>query len=129
MNRRQQPQTPPTQQRPRQPQQQQQQPKQQQSKQQQQQQSQSYSPNQIPAQVSIPQAISILVSRINFLETKMVASSSIVEVPTAQLEEMTNRIVKLEFELLNAKDHIVKLQSFALASQQQPDFADLSEDV
>ena len=121
MNRRQQP-APPTpiqRQRPAQ-QQQQQQPRQQQQQQQprQQQQHQEQSYNQIPSQVSIPQAISILVSRINFLETKI--ASSVAEVPTAKFEEMTNRIVKLELELLNATNHIMKLQ---------PDFADLTEDV
>ena len=123
MNRRQQP-APPTpiqRQRPaqQQQQQQQQQPRQQQQQQQpRQQQHQEQSYNQIPSQVSIPQAISILVSRINFLETKI--ASSVAEVPTAKFEEMTNRIVKLELELLNATNHIMKLQ---------PDFADLTEDV
>ena len=128
MNRRQQPQNQPPQrpgqghsQHQRRPVQQQQPPPQQQQK---------YSPNvasspqQIPPQVSIPQAISILVARINFLENKMASSNSVESdnsvseessrIASQHLEEMSSRIVKLELELLTTKDHILKLQSLAL---------------
>jgi hypothetical protein len=122
MNRRQ-PSTPP-----RPPQQQQQQQRQQRQPQQQQQQasvkqstpSTQYNPNsvnrQLPAQVTIPQAISILVARINQLEDKCAIKlddNTTVD-DSKQMEEMTSRIVKLELELLSAKDHIMKLQSFTL---------------
>jgi hypothetical protein len=121
MNRRQQPAPP------RPPQQQQQQQQQRQQRQPQQTASakpasapsQQYNPNsanrQLPAQVTIPQAISILVARINQLEDKCVATttSQVVDDSNA-MEEMTARIVKLELELLSAKDHIMKLQSFTL---------------
>jgi hypothetical protein len=78
-----------------------------------------YNPNsanrQLPAQVTIPQAISILVARINQLEDKCVNTTpSRVEDDSNAMEEMTARIVKLELELLSAKDHIMKLQSFTL---------------
>ena len=70
----------------------------------------------MPAQVTIPQAISILVSRINHIETAQHTQSQqpVAVQPDNKLEEMTARIVKLEFELLSAKDHIMKLQSFTL---------------
>lgn len=84
--------------------------------------SQQYNPNsanrQLPAQVTIPQAISILVARINQLEDKCavkvadMVDSSVDD--SKAMEEMTARIVKLELELLSAKDHIMKLQSFTL---------------
>ena len=119
MNRRQQPAPP------RPPQQQRQQraaaPTQQQQRQQppQQQQQQQYNPNvqrQIPAQVSIPQAISILVARINQLEDKCGAEplTDTTDTTSEQMEEMTKRIVKLELELIAAKDIILKLQAFAI---------------
>ena len=81
-----------------------------------------YNPNsanrQLPAQVTIPQAISILVARINQLEDKCANKHDDVVDTTVddskQMEEMTARIVKLELELLSAKDHIMKLQSFTL---------------
>lgn len=82
--------------------------------------SQQYNPNsanrQLPAQVTIPQAISILVARINQLEDKCTAATtpSRVEDDSNAMEEMTARIVKLELDLLGAKDHIMKLQSFTL---------------
>jgi hypothetical protein len=83
------------------------------------QQQQKYNPNvsrQIPAQVSIPQAISILVARINYLEDKCgVESDVVVEDTTSEkMEDMTKRIVKLEAELVSAKDIILKLQAFAI---------------
>lgn len=123
MNRRQQP--PP----PRPPTQQQQQ------RQQQQQQSASrpmstptptYNPNsankQLPPQVTIPQAISILVARINQLEDKcaMPQEPAPAQVDTKQMEEMAARIVKLEMDLLSAKDHIMKLQSITLLNVAKP---------
>jgi hypothetical protein len=119
MNRRQQPAPP------RPPQQQQQQRQQKQQKQPQQTASapsQQYNPNsanrQLPAQVTIPQAISILVARINQLEDKCaVKVSDMVDSSVDDsnaMEEMTARIVKLELDLLGAKDHIMKLQSFTL---------------
>ena len=115
MNRRQQPAPP------RPPQQQQRPPVQQQRQQppQQQQQQQQYNPNvqrQIPAQVSIPQAISILVARINQLEDKCGAEplTNTMDTTSEQMEEMTKRIVKLELELVTAKDIILKLQAFAI---------------
>jgi hypothetical protein len=83
-------------------------------------QQQTYNPNlKLPAQVTIPQAISILVSRINHIETaqhtqSQSQQSTVVVQPDNKMEEMTARIVKLEFELLSAKDHIMKLQSFTL---------------
>lgn len=95
--------------------------------QQQQQQVPQYNPNsvgmQLPPQVTIPQAISILVARINQLEDKYATTPSTpntVEIPvpvvdTKQMEEMASRIVKLEMDLLSAKDHIMKLQSFTLS--------------
>jgi hypothetical protein len=80
-----------------------------------------YNPNsanrQLPAQVTIPQAISILVARINQLEDKCAVATtpdSRVEDESKIMEEMTARIVKLELDLLGAKDHIMKLQSFTL---------------
>lgn len=87
--------------------------------QQQQQQQQQYNPNvqrQIPAQVSIPQAISILVARINYLEDKCGAETlpNATDNTAEQMEEMTKRIVKLELELISAKDIILKLQAFAI---------------
>lgn len=98
----------------------------QQQQQQYQQQQQQYNPNnagkQLPPQVTIPQAISILVARINQLEEKYASvetpSTTEVHVPvvdTKQMEEMAARIVKLEMDLLSAKDHIMKLQSFTLS--------------
>jgi hypothetical protein len=113
-------------------------PTQQRQQQQQQQQSQpagrpmtapTYNPNsvnkQLPPQVTIPQAISILVARINQLEDKC-AMPQINQVPvhtqvdTKQMEEMATRIVKLEMDLLSAKDHIMKLQSVALLNVAKP---------
>ena len=82
--------------------------------------SQQYNPNsanrQLPAQVTIPQAISILVARINQLEDKCANTTNTIQVADDSniMEEMTARIVKLELELLSAKDHIMKLQSFTL---------------
>ena len=115
MNRRQQP-APPRQQ----PQQRQPTPQQKQLQQQQQQQkAPQYNPNvsrQLPAQVTIPQAISILVSRINQLEDKCGADANVV-VDTSdneKMEDMTKRIVKLELELMSAKDIIMKLQTLAI---------------
>jgi hypothetical protein len=118
MNRRQ-PATPP-----RPPQQQQQQQRQQRQPQQQASVKQTtpstqYNPNsanrQLPAQVTIPQAISILVARINQLEDKCAIKIDDTTVDDSkQMEEMSARIVKLELELLSAKDHIMKLQSFTL---------------
>jgi hypothetical protein len=83
------------------------------------QQQQQYNPNvqrQIPAQVSIPQAISILVARINQLEDKCGAEplTNMTDTSSEQMEEMTKRIVKLELELVTAKDIILKLQAFAI---------------
>jgi hypothetical protein len=83
------------------------------------QQSQKYNPNvsrEIPAQVSIPQAISILVARINHLEDKCGAETltNTADTTSEQMEEMTKRIVKLELELVTAKDIILKLQAFAI---------------
>jgi hypothetical protein len=81
----------------------------------------------MPAQVTIPQAISILVSRINHIETaqhtqsqSQSQQSTVVVQPDNKMEEMTARIVKLEFELLSAKDHIMKLQSFTLDMAKLP---------
>jgi hypothetical protein len=90
-----------------------------QQQQKQQQQQQQYNPNiqrQMPAQVSIPQAISILVARINQLEDKCGAETltNITDTSSEQMEEMTKRIVKLELELVTAKDIILKLQAFAI---------------
>ena len=127
MNRRQQP-APPRQQ---QPQQRQPTPQQKQLQQQQQQQQQQkapqYNPNvsrQLPAQVTIPQAISILVSRINQLEDKCGTDANVV-VDTSdneKMEDMTKRIVKLELELMSAKDIIMKLQTLAIDKQMtEPD--------
>ena len=88
--------------------------------QQQQYQQQQYNPNiqrQMPAQVSIPQAISILVARINQLEDKCGAetlTNTSDNTTSEQMEEMTKRIVKLELELIAAKDIILKLQAFAI---------------
>ena len=116
MNRRQQPAPP------RPPQQQRQQravaPPQQQQRQQPSQHDQ-YNPNgqrPIPAQVSIPQAISILVARINHLEDKFGAETltDTADTSSEQMEEMTKRIVKLELELIAAKDIILKLQACAI---------------
>jgi len=82
-----------------------------------------YNPNsankQLPSQVTIPQAISILVARINQLEDKCAMPQMSQEpvhahVDTKQMEEMAARIVKLEMDLLSAKDHIMKLQSITL---------------
>lgn len=81
---------------------------------------QKYNPNsatrQLPAQVTIPQAISILVARINQLEDKCASRAvpEVVEEDSDKMEEMAARIVKLEMDLLSAKDHIMKLQSFTL---------------
>ena len=81
---------------------------------------QQYNPNsatrQLPAQVTIPQAISILVARINQLEDKCASRpvSDVVVEDSAKMEDMAARIVKLELELMSAKDHIMKLQSFTL---------------
>ncbi len=97
-----------------------------------------YNPNsvgkQLPPQVTIPQAISILVARINQLEDKCAAPTTptTIEVPvpvvdTKQMEEMASRIVKLEMELLSAKDHIMKLQSFTLNMAVKPQVAPLNE--
>jgi hypothetical protein len=92
---------------------------QQQQQQMQQQQQPKYNPSvsrQIPAQVSIPQAISILVARINQLEDKCSSESNVLveDTTSEQMEEMTKRIVKLELELVSAKDIILKLQAFAI---------------
>lgn len=84
-------------------------------------QSYQYNPNaskQLPPQVTVPQAISILVARINQLEDKCASPAPPVEVPAVnakQMEDMAARIVKLEMDLLSAKDHIMKLQSFTLS--------------
>jgi hypothetical protein len=133
MNRRQQPAPPrpPTQQ-----------PRQQQQQQQQQQQSRpastptpTYNPNsankQLPPQVTIPQAISILVARINQLEDKC-AVPQMSQIPvsdTKQMEEMAARIVKLEMDLLNAKDHIMKLQSITLLNVAKPSTTTVDADA
>ena len=88
-----------------------------------------YNPNsankQLPPQVTIPQAISILVARINQLEDKcavpqMSPVSPPAQVDTKQMEEMASRIVKLEMDLLSAKDHIMKLQSITLLNVVKP---------
>jgi len=88
-----------------------------------------YNPNsankQLPPQVTIPQAISILVARINQLEDKcavpqMSQVSATAQVDTKQMEEMAARIVKLEIDLLSAKDHIMKLQSITLLNVAKP---------
>ena len=110
MNRRQQPAPP------RPPQQQQRQQRTSAPSAQQQRQPQEYNPNvqrQIPAQVTIPQAISILVARINQLEDKC-GAEPLTDTTSEQMEEMTKRIVKLELELVTAKDIILKLQAFAI---------------
>lgn len=85
-----------------------------------------YNPNsankQLPPQVTIPQAISILVARINQLEDKC-AVPQMSQIPvsdTKQMEEMAARIVKLEIDLLSAKDHIMKLQSITLLNVAKP---------
>lgn len=85
-----------------------------------------YNPNsankQLPPQVTIPQAISILVARINQLEDKC-AVPQMSQIPvsdTKQMEEMAARIVKLEMDLLSAKDHIMKLQSITLLNVAKP---------
>ena len=119
MNRRQQPAPPRQQPQQRQPTPQQKQLQQQQQQQQQQQKAPQYNPNvsrQLPAQVTIPQAISILVSRINQLEDKCGTDANVV-VDTSdneKMEDMTKRIVKLELELMSAKDIIMKLQTLAI---------------
>lgn len=101
--------------------------------QQQQQQVPQYNPNmsskqmQLPAQVTIPQAISILVARINQLEDKCSVVEPAPVVDTKQMEEMASRIVKLEMDLLNAKDHIMKLQSFTLNIASKPIVAPIIE--
>ena len=85
-----------------------------------------YNPNsankQLPPQVTIPQAISILVARINQLEDKcaMPQEPAPAQVDTKQMEEMAARIVKLEMDLLSAKDHIMKLQSITLLNVAKP---------
>ena len=85
-----------------------------------------YNPNsankQLPPQVTIPQAISILVARINQLEDKcaMPQEPASAQVDTKQMEEMAARIVKLEMDLLSAKDHIMKLQSITLLNVAKP---------
>jgi hypothetical protein len=85
-----------------------------------------YNPNsankQLPPQVTIPQAISILVARINQLEDKcaMPQEPAPPQVDTKQMEEMASRIVKLELDLLSAKDHIMKLQSITLLNVAKP---------
>ena len=113
-------------------------PSQQQQARQQQQQSQrpastptpTYNPNsankQLPPQVTIPQAISILVARINQLEDKCAVPqmSQIPVTDTKQMEEMAARIVKLEMDLLSAKDHIMKLQSITLLNVAKPSLVD-----
>ena len=85
-----------------------------------------YNPNsankQLPPQVTIPQAISILVARINQLEDKC-AVPQMSQIPvsdTKQMEEMAARIVKLEMDLLSAKDHIMRLQSITLLNVAKP---------
>lgn len=72
--------------------------------------------NQIPPQVTIPQAISILVARINQLENRVPTSSMSEPVHDNSdvVEELHQRITRLESELFNAKDHIMKLQSVTL---------------
>jgi hypothetical protein len=92
-----------------------------------------YNPNsankQLPPQVTIPQAISILVARINQLEDKC-ALPQMSQVPvtekvdTKQMEEMAARIVKLEMDLLTAKDHIMRLQSITLLNVAKPPLVD-----
>lgn len=121
MNRRQQP--PP----PRPPTQQQRQQQQQQSARPMSTPTPTYNPNsankQLPPQVTIPQAISILVARINQLEDKCVMPQEVAPaqvVDTKQMEEMAARIVKLEMDLLSAKDHIMKLQSITLLNVAKP---------
>jgi hypothetical protein len=87
-----------------------------------------YNPNsankQLPPQVTIPQAISILVARINQLEDKcavpQMATPEQPQVDTKQMEEMAARIVKLEMDLLTAKDHIMRLQSITLLNVAKP---------
>jgi len=74
--------------------------------------------------VTIPQAISILVARINQLEDKCAMPQQMSvpteQVDTKQMEEMAARIVKLEMDLLSAKDHIMKLQSITLLNVAKP---------
>lgn len=87
-----------------------------------------YNPNsankQLPPQVTIPQAISILVARINQLEDKCAVPQMAVQeqpqVDSKQMEEMAARIVKLEMDLLTAKDHIMRLQSITLLNVAKP---------
>jgi hypothetical protein len=92
-----------------------------------------YNPNsankQLPPQVTIPQAISILVARINQLEDKcampqMSQVSEQTQVDQKQMEEMASRIVKLEMDLLTAKDHIMRLQSITLLNVAKPSLVD-----
>lgn len=100
-----------------------QQPPQRQQVQQQQQQRQyvaTNTPGQLPPQVSIPQAISILVTRINHLEDKC-GAETLVDTTCSnetleKMEDMAKRIVKLETELITAKDIILKLQAFAITN-------------
>jgi hypothetical protein len=68
---------------------------------------------QIPAQVSIPQAISILVARINQLENRVPMVEPVVD-NSEVVDELSQRIARLESELFSAKDHIMKLQSVTL---------------
>ena len=68
--------------------------------------------NQIPAQVTIPQAISILVARINQLENRV--PEPVHDNSGVVVEELNQRITRLESELFSAKDHIMKLQSVTL---------------
>jgi hypothetical protein len=83
-------------------------------------QSTQYNPNsanrQLPTQVTIPQAISILVARINQLEDKCAVKvhTGGDAIDTSVMVDMTARIVSLELDLLNAKNHIMQLQSFTL---------------
>jgi hypothetical protein len=69
---------------------------------------------QIPAQVSIPQAISILVARINQLENRVPSMVEPVVDNSEVVDELSQRIARLESELFSAKDHIMKLQSVTL---------------
>ena len=123
MNRRQQPAPRPVSKPTPQRQQVQQQPPQRQQVQQQQQQRQyvaSNTPGQLPPQVSIPQAISILAARINHLEDKCGAETLVdttgSDETLEKMEDMSKRIVKLEAELVTAKDIILRLQAFAITN-------------